>query len=105
MKKEVLAITLIALGFGSAVLAQDGAGAAITPEADDLAVLPGFKSVDANQDGMIDKAEGEALTKVLQAEYQVEFQFDSADKSHNGLIDAQEYIAYDLMLKERLGIA
>lgn len=105
MKKEMLAIALIAVGFGPSVLAQVGAGAAVAPEEEELAVLPGFRSVDENQDGMIDKAESAVLTRSLEEKYEIEFQFESADTSHNGLIDAQEYIAYDSVLKERLGIA
>lgn len=106
MKKQIIATALVALGCGPAVWAQQeaGAGAGIAEE-DELAVLPEFKSVDANEDGMIDTAEGEMLTDTLKEEHNVEFQFETVDRSQDGLIDVREYTAYDATLKQQLGIS
>lgn len=101
MNKRLIATVLVVSGFGSAVLAQQGAP---VPE-DALAVLPVFEAVDANKDGMIDSAESEALSEVLKEEHEIVFEFDAVDENSDGLINSQEYVAYDTALKEELGIA
>jgi len=100
MKEQLMAAALIATGFGLVAVAQEGA-----PEEEELAVLPEFKSVDANEDGMIDVAETKELTEMLEEEHQIEFQFETVDENRDGLINNEEYVAYDAVLKERLGIA
>ncbi len=103
MKLTTIAAAMLAAGFGTAVVAQDAAPS--KAETEKLAVLPEFKAVDANEDGMIDVAETESLAKMLEEEHQVSFEFDTVDKNEDGLINTQEYVAYDAMLGERLGIA
>ena len=71
----------------------------------DLAVLPEFKEVDANENGMIEAAETETLAEQLKDEHQISFQFEAVDRNRDGMINTQEYVAYDAVLKERLGIA
>ena len=98
MKLKLIAAALIAVPF--AALAQEEA-----PKQAELAVLPEFKTVDANENGMIEATETAALAKMLRDEHQIVFQFDSVDRNKDGAINAAEYVAYDGMLKERLGIA
>jgi hypothetical protein len=104
MKLKLIATALIATPFAVAAIAQEGSPA---PAAEDkeLAVLPEFKAIDANEDGMIEATETESLAKMLREEHQVVFQFQTVDRNSDGLINAQEYVAYDGVLKERLGIA
>lgn len=71
----------------------------------ELAVLPEFAEVDANENGMIEAAETEALAEQLKEDHQISFQFESVDRNRDGMINTQEYVAYDAVLKERLGIA
>ena len=121
MDKKLLATALVLAGFATGVAAQEGAppqapgaaqqgpgappaGAAATEE-EELAVLPEFKAVDANEDGMIQENETEALAKVLEEDHRIEFQFDVVDENRDGQINNAEYVAYDAMLAERLGIA
>lgn len=105
MKKQLLA-TLIGMGFSIVAVAQDGAAQPQAPQDKDaLAVLPEFKAVDANKDGMIDADEASALTKTLQEEHQIQFQFETVDTDRDGVINDREYVAYDHMLKQRLGIS
>jgi Ca2+-binding EF-hand superfamily protein len=101
MNKQLLFTSLIAIGLSPVALAQEAGPA---PE-DELAVLPAFKAVDSNQDGMIDTAETEPLAEMLEQQHQIEFRFETVDVNEDSVIDAREYIAYDAVLKERLGIA
>jgi hypothetical protein len=103
--KQVLAGAFIATAFGTIALAQEGAPEGEGAPSEELAVLPQFEAVDANQDGMIDQTETEALAEVLADEHEIAFEFESVDQSQDGVIDSQEYIAYDFALREQLGIA
>jgi hypothetical protein len=118
MKKQTFAFALIATSFGLGTLfsqgavAQEGAPPEAAPPAPaaaedekELAVLPEFKKVDANEDGMIDSTEAVALAETLEEEHQIVFEFRTVDENADGLINDQEYVAYDGMLAERLGIA
>jgi Ca2+-binding EF-hand superfamily protein len=101
MNKKLLAAALVLAGFATVGAAQEGAGT----EEEKLAVLPEFKAVDANEDGMIQASETEALAKELEEEYSIEFRFEVVDENRDGQINTVEYVAYDAMLAERLGIA
>jgi Ca2+-binding EF-hand superfamily protein len=102
MKKYSFPIALLATGIAATAFAQ-----AVTqaPADEELAVLPEFEAVDANENGMIEATETESLAKMLKDEHQIAFQFDSVDRNQDGQINTQEYVAYDAVLKERLGIA
>ena len=102
MKKHSFPIALIATGLAATAFAQ-----AVTPapEEAELAVLPEFEAVDANENGMIEATETEGLAKMLKDQHQIAFQFESVDRNRDGRINVQEYVAYDAVLKERLGIA
>lgn len=102
MRVKLIATALLATPFAIAAVAQEGAPA---PADKELAVLPEFKTIDANEDGMIEANETESLAKMLREEHQVVFQFQAVDRNSDGLINTQEYVAYDGALKERLGIA
>lgn len=109
MKKQLFPVALIATGLGATVLAF---AQAVSPPAQpgqpteqELAVLPEFKEVDANENGMIEAAETEGLAEQLREEHQISFQFEAVDRNRDGMINTQEYVAYDAVLKERLGIA
>lgn len=67
MKK--LSITLLALGFAGAALAQDA---------------PSFEDVDVNQDGSISREEAAAVEGL---------DFSTADANQDGSLDRQEYQA------------
>ena len=101
MNKALFPLALLATGLGAAALAQEVAEQT-EPE---LAVLPEFKSVDANENGMIEANETEDLAEQLKEEHEIAFQFEAADRNRDGMINTQEYVAYDGVLKERLGIA
>lgn len=107
MKKQMFALALVATGLGLGTFLMQGALAqgAAAEEEDKLAVLPEFKAVDANEDGMIDSTEVESLTETLKERHAIDFQFRAVDENGDGLINDQEYVAYDRMLAERLGIA
>jgi len=106
MNKQLFPVALLATGLGATVLAY---AQAVSPPAQpteqELAVLPEFESVDANENGMIEAAETEGLAEQLKDEHQISFQFEAVDRNRDGAINTQEYVAYDAVLKERLGIA
>jgi len=112
MNKPLFSLALLATGLAATAL---GYGQAAAPPArpaeplqateQELAVLPQFKSVDANENGRIEASETEGLTEQLKEEHQISFQFEAVDRNRDGMINAQEYVAYDAVLKERLGIA
>jgi Ca2+-binding EF-hand superfamily protein len=102
MKTQLILATLIAAGFGTTAIAQDAEPAA---EEEKLAVLPEFEAIDANENGTIDAPESEMLSEALEEQHKIAFQFETVDRNRDGLIDVREYVAYDVMLKERLGIA
>jgi hypothetical protein len=54
---------------------------------------------------MIDAAEAEMLAKTLKEQHEIAFDFEAVDKNGNGLISDLEYVAYDEVLGDRLGIA
>jgi hypothetical protein len=101
MNKQLFPIALLATGLGATAFAQ----VVSQPDEPELAVLPEFKTVDANENGMIEAAETEGLTEQLKEEHQISFQFEAVDRNRDGMINTQEYVAYDAVLKERLGIA
>ncbi len=101
MKTQLIVTALFATSLGTVAAAQEKDA---NPE-EELAVLPAFDTVDANEDGMVDAAESETLMKVLEEEHQITFQFEAADSNQDGLINSREYIAYDAVLKDRLGIS
>ena len=103
MNKQLFPIALIATGLGATALAF--AQAVSEQKEPELAVLPEFKSVDANENGMIEAAETERLAEQLKEAHQITFQFEAVDRNRDGMINTQEYVAYDAVLKERLGIA
>ncbi len=101
MNTKLLATTLVLAGFATAGTAQEGAETG----AEELAVLPDFNAVDANEDGMIQATEAEPLAKLLEEDHNVEFRFEVVDENRDGQIDTAEYLSYDIMLAEQLGIA
>jgi hypothetical protein len=103
MKRQSIAAVVICAGLSLSALAQEGAGA--SDDDTGLFVLPEFKSVDRNKDGMIDLIESETLAATLVEEHGIAFQFLVIDVNHDDLINNQEYVAYDAALAERLGIA
>lgn len=103
MNKQLFPIALIATGLGATALAF--AQAVPEQKEPELAVLPAFKSVDANENGTIEAAETERLAEQLKEAHQITFQFEAVDRNRDGMINTQEYVAYDAVLKERLGIA
>jgi hypothetical protein len=106
MKKYSYPLALLATGLAATAFAQAVAqGPAQAAAEEELAVLPEFKAVDANEDGGIQAAETEGLAKMLKDQHQIAFQFEAVDRNRDGEINPQEYVAYDGVLKERLGIA
>ncbi len=109
MRKQLFPVALLATGLGATALAfaqgvvQPSQPAQSTEQ--DLAVLPEFTEVDSNENGMIEAAETEGLAEMLKEEHQISFQFEAVDRNRDGAINTQEYVAYDAVLKERLGIA
>jgi Ca2+-binding EF-hand superfamily protein len=103
MKKYSYPIALLATGLAATAFAQAVSSQAPTDE--ELAVLPEFEAVDANENGRIEAGETEDLAKMLNDQHQIAFQFEAVDRNRDGLINPQEYVAYDGVLKERLGIA
>ena len=106
MNKQLFPVALLATGLGATALAF---AQAVSPPSQatehELAVLPEFTDVDANENGMIEAAETEALAEQLKEAHQISFQFEAVDRNRDGMINTQEYVAYDAVLKERLGIA
>jgi hypothetical protein len=102
MRKQKFFTALIATGLGATAIGQ---GLAQAPAEEELAVLPEFEAVDVNEDGRINPSETEPLAEMLEDQHQIEFQFPTVDRNRDGAIDLQEYVAYDGVLKERLGIA
>ena len=113
MKTQLLAATLIAMGagLGATATGQEGQEAReveviiVRAQRDRLAVLPVLRSVDTNDDGMVDMTESDTLTEVLEEGHGIEFQFEAVDSNRDGLINDREYAAYDSVLRDRLGIA
>jgi hypothetical protein len=103
MKTQLCAFAFIASAFATSAWAQIGVEAEL--DGDDLAVLPEFKAVDSNEDGLINLAETESLAKLLLEEHEVVFKFEEVDENRDGLINNEEYIAYDQTLQEQLDIA
>lgn len=73
MKK--LSVTLLALGFSAAALAQESAQAPATQ-------APSFEEVDENTDGMISREEAQNVEAL---------DFDEADENEDGRLDREEY--------------
>jgi len=67
--KKLIALSLTAIGFSTAALAQE---------------LPSFEEVDQNQDGMISRAEAAGVEGL---------DFATADTNQDGSIDRAEYAA------------
>ena len=106
MKKYAYPVGLLATGLAATAFAQAvSEGPSQAPTEQELAVLPEFEAVDANENGRIEAAETEDLAKMLKDQHQIAFQFEAVDRNRDGLINPQEYVAYDGVLKERLGIA
>ena len=104
MKTQPFVTVLLVTGISVSAAAQD-TGRGVQLEGDELAVLPEFKTVDTNKDGMIAADETQKLAKMLEEEHNIVFRFEVADENQDGVIDNREYVAYDRFLKERLGIA
>ena len=103
MTRQLTALAFLASICTVSAWAQDEPGVDVGDQ--ELTVLPDFKSIDTNADGMITMAETEVLADLLKQEHEIEFRFDAVDENRDGQINSKEYMAYDARLRKELGIA